>query len=191
MMPKLKEFSTMNLREHAVLMAGYNRWMNDKVYAAAARLPHEAVAEDRGAFFGSILRTLNHLLAADLIWLHRFARFHPTRFEALEQNRTTAPPTAIDQLLHDRLAPLQAQRSELDARIEAWAGCLTDADLDHVLVYANTKGVVSHRDFGGLLMHFFNHQTHHRGQVTTLLSQVGEDVGATDLMLLLPQHAPD
>ncbi|MGJ7903914.1 DinB family protein [Lysobacter sp. 1R34A] len=179
------------LREHAVLMAGYNRWMNDKVYAAAARLPHEAVAEDRGAFFGSILGTLNHLLVADLIWLHRFASFHPTHFEALEPIRTAAPPTAIDQRLHDRLAPLQAQRSELDVRIEDWARGLTDADLDHVLVYANSKGVVSRRDFAGLLMHFFNHQTHHRGQVTTLLTQAGEDVGATDLMVLLPQHAPD
>lgn len=181
----------MKLCEHAVLMAGYNRWMNDKIYAAAARLPHEAVAEDRGAFFGSILGTLNHLLVADLIWLHRFASYHPTRFETLDPIRNMAPPTAIDQQLHDRLAPLQLQRSELDARIEDWAGCLTDADLDQVLVYANTKGVVSRRDFGGLLMHFFNHQTHHRGQVTTLLTQAGVDVGATDLLLLLPQHAPD
>ncbi|MFD0320411.1 DinB family protein [Lysobacter gummosus] len=68
--------AAMNLREHAVLMAAYNRWMNDKVYAAAAQLPHEAIAADRGAFFGSILGTLNHLLVADQVWLHRFAA-HP------------------------------------------------------------------------------------------------------------------
>lgn len=77
----------MNLREHAVLMAAYNRWMNDKVYAAAAQLPHEAIAADRGAFFGSILGTLNHLLVADQVWLHRFAA-HPSRFAALDPIRS-------------------------------------------------------------------------------------------------------
>lgn len=178
----------MKLREYAVTMAAYNRWMNDKVCEAAARLPHEAVVEDRGAFFGSILGTLNHLLAADLIWLNRYVSHHPTRFEALDPILGMVRPTAIDQLLHDRLAPLHAQRRELDALIEEWAGRLTDADLDQVLTYANSKGVVSHRDFGGLLMHFFNHQIHHRGQVTTLLTQAGEDVGATDLLLLLPEQ---
>lgn len=175
----------MTLREHAVLMAGYNRWMNDKVYAAVSRLPPDAVAEDRGAFFGSILGTLNHLLAADLIWLHRFAN-HPARFAALDPVRGMAHPLGIDQILHDRLAPLQAQRRELDAAIEAWAAELGDEDLDHVLSYANMKGIVSRRPFAGLVMHFFNHQTHHRGQVTTLLTQAGQDVGSTDLMMLVP-----
>ncbi|MEI2453220.1 DinB family protein [Lysobacter firmicutimachus] len=180
----------MSLREYAVSMAGYNRWMNQKVYQASSRLPHESLAEDRGAFFGSILGTLNHLMAADLIWLHRFAS-HPARFAALEPVRGMPRPTAIDRILHDRLAPLQAQRCELDRVIEAWAAGLRDEDMERVLSYANTKGVVSHRRFDGLVMHFFNHQTHHRGQVATLLTQAGEDVGVTDLLALLPTQAPE
>lgn len=175
----------MNLREHVVLMAAYNRWMNAQVYAAAARLPATAIAEDRGAFFGSILGTLNHLLIADTIWLHRFAT-HPAGFAALEPIRTTAPPRDLRATAHADLPSLRAAREQLDGVIDAWVDELSEADLDHVLAYANTKGVASRRRFGSLVMHFFNHQTHHRGQVSTLLTQAGVDVGVTDLLMLIP-----
>ena len=69
----------------------------------------------------------------------------------------------------------------IDAAIKAWAAALTGADLDHVLDYANTKGVKSQKKFGSLVMHFFNHQTHHRGQVHCMLTQCGAKPGATDL----------
>lgn len=174
----------MNLREHAVLMAAYNRWMNEQVYSAAAKLSHEAVVEDRGAFFGSILGTLNHLLIADRIWLHRFAT-HPSRFAALDPLRMRARPLDLSAIEHDTLPALHTARIELDDMIEAWVAEMSEDDLDHVLTYANTKGVISHRLFGSLLMHFFNHQTHHRGQVTTLLTQAGVDVGSTDLLTLI------
>jgi uncharacterized damage-inducible protein DinB len=175
----------MNLREHVVLMAAYNRWMNDQVYAAAARLPATAISEDRGAFFGSILGTLNHLLIADTIWLHRFAT-HPSRFAALEPIRTSQPPRDLRATAHEDLPSLRAAREQLDGLIDAWVGELSEADLDHVLSYANTQGVASRRRFGSLLMHFFNHQTHHRGQVSTLLTQAGVDVGVTDLLAMIP-----
>ncbi|MGH8082070.1 MAG: DinB family protein [Lysobacter sp.] len=174
----------MNLREHSALMASYNTWMNRRVYAAAARLPAETVSENRGAFFGSILGTLNHLLVADQVWLHRFAA-HPARFAALDPIRTRQRPRDIGAIEHDTLTALQAARVELDEMIENWAAELTESDLDHVLTYASMKGIVSHRRFGLLLMHFFNHQTHHRGQTTTLLTQAGVDVGGTDLLELI------
>ena len=175
----------MNLREHAVLMSAYNAWMNRRVYAAAARLPAAAVSEDRGAFFGSILGTLNHLLIADRIWLHRFAT-HPAGFAALDPIRASEPPRDLRAIAHEDLPSLRDARERLDALIDAWTGELGEADLDHVLVYANTQGVVSRRRFGSLLIHFFNHQTHHRGQVTTLLTQADVDVGGTDLLELIP-----
>jgi uncharacterized damage-inducible protein DinB len=77
----------------------------------------------------------------------------------------------------------------LDAVISSWANCVTDADLNQVLQYANTKGVVFARRFFSLVMHFFNHQTHHRGQATTMLSQAGVDVGITDLLALIQNEA--
>lgn len=171
--------------EHLRLLADYNRDMNQRVYAAAARLPAAAVTQERGAFFGSILGTLNHLMVADRIWLRRFAD-HPARFAALDALRLRPPPTDLRAIEHATLPALRAAREQLDAQIVAWAGELREADLDRVLVYANTRGVVSRRRFGLLLSHFFNHQTHHRGQVTTLLTQAGEDVGATDLLEWIP-----
>lgn len=172
---------------HATLMAGYNEWMNAKLYEAAAKLPAEALARDRGAFFGSLLGTLNHLVVGDTLWLKRFAN-HPSKPAALAMAVALPQPTALNQVLFAELEPLSARRRELDAAIKAWAASLTPDDLDHVLAYENTKGVKSRKKFASLVLHFFNHQTHHRGQATTLLFQAGLDVGATDLLALIPNE---
>lgn len=172
-------------RDQIGLMARYNAWMNGKVFDAAARLPAEAVAADRGAFFGSILGTLNHLAVGDIVWLKRFAS-HPSGHRSLDPVRRMATPSSLDQQLASELAALRELRERLDAMIVDWSGALTDADLEHELAYTSTKGVASRRRFASVVLHFFNHQTHHRGQVTTLLHQAGQDVGVTDLLVLIP-----
>jgi len=177
----------MSTPSHFRMMAEYNEWMNDRVYETAARLTPEEVARDRGAFFGSILGTLNHLVVADTIWLKRFAA-HPAHPPALEPLRAMSHPGALNQVLYTELGELRACRKVIDAAIKAWAAAFTQPDLDHVLHYANTKGVKSQRRMSSLVTHFFNHQTHHRGQVTTLLFQAGQDVGATDLLVLIPNE---
>lgn len=170
--------------EYVRTMAGYNRWMNEKVYAAAARLPPHELAADRGAFFGSVIGTLNHVMVADLIWLKRFAQ-HPKAFASLVPLEATAMPSTLDQMLYEDLPRLQEQRAWLDGVIQAWAESLVADDIGQVLEYANTRGDRFRKRFAGLIVHFFNHQTHHRGQVTTLLTQTGVDVGETDLRALL------
>ncbi|MBC3948753.1 DinB family protein [Pseudomonas folii] len=171
--------------DHLQLMARYNLWMNDKLYFAAASLPTEALSADRNAFFGSILGTLNHLLVADTIWLKRFAR-HPAGFPALDGVCGLRDPQALNEQMFNNLAELTAQRRRMDQAIIDWAAELEEDDLDVVLHYTNTAGVPAARNFYGLLIHFFNHQTHHRGQATTLLTQAGADVGSTDLLGLIP-----
>lgn len=171
----------------AVMMAAYNAWMNAKLYEAAAKLPAGELARDRGAFFGSILGTLNHLVVADTIWLKRFAA-HPVRPAALEPIRALPQPAALDEIQFTDLAALKARRDVIDAAISGWAAALTAADLAYVLHYANTKGVKSQKRLSSLVTHFFNHQTHHRGQATTLLFQAGQDVGVTDLLALIPNE---
>ena len=173
-------------RDHFLLLAEYNEWMNAKVYAAAATLGDEALLAERGAFFGSIIGTLNHIVAGDTIWLQRFAR-HPAGFSSLAPVAAMAAPAA---LYADRIDELGAHRRCLDAIIRQWVQELDDASLRHVLHYQNTRGVVSHKRFASLVLHFFHHQTHHRGQVSTLLSQAGVDIGPTDLLLLIPDQ-PD
>jgi uncharacterized damage-inducible protein DinB len=170
------------------LLASYNQWMNRRLYDAAATLSHDALVADRGAFFGSILATLNHLVVTDTIWLKRFATASDATavLAALED---TPMPSALDGILYPELPPLRERREWLDGLILRWVEKLTPAELSARLTYLNTKGTAFVRSVEGLLTHLFNHQTHHRGQVTTLLSQAGVDVGVTDLLMLVPDES--
>lgn len=177
----------MSLCDQIVQLSAYNAFMNQQLYAMAARLSEQDLFGDRQAFFGSVFGTLNHLVAADSIWLKRFSS-HPARQPALDAIRRAPAPTWLDQPLADDLPGLLALRQHLDRTIAHWAADLRDEDLGHVLAYANMKGVVSTKRYASLILHLFNHQTHHRGQVTTLLSQSGIDIGVTDLLMLIPNE---
>lgn len=172
----------------AALFAEYNRWMNQRMYEAALTLPPEECTRDRGAFFGSILQTLNHIAVADTIWLHRFAQ-HPDAAQTRTKLVGFPMPTSLRQELAPTLQDLKAHRDALDAIIIDWAGALTAQQLGGVLTYSNLAGVAQSKSFAGLVQHFFNHQTHHRGQASNLLHQAGVDVGVTDLAVLVPDEA--
>ncbi|MGZ0716523.1 DinB family protein [Pseudomonas palleroniana] len=174
----------MNRIEHIALMASYNQWMNQKVYTAAGQLPDAALSADRQAFFGSILGTLNHLALGDTVWLKRFAQ-HPAGFTALAPLSSIATPTDLKQLAFADIRELSTRRVWLDQLIIDWVNTLREPDLDHRLQYYNMRGMAANKPFFSLLVHFFNHQTHHRGQATTLLTQAGVDVGDTDLLALI------
>ncbi|QFS89038.1 MULTISPECIES: DinB family protein [unclassified Marinobacter] len=178
----------MSLKEHFELLASYNQWMNSKVYAAAGQLPAIDLVKDRGAFFGSILGTLNHILVGDTIWLKRFAT-HPSCLNSLREVADLQSPESLDQVLFEDIGILSEQRIWLDRQIVNWIAGLSEGDLDFVLSYRNTKGVAANKRYSSLVLHFFNHQTHHRGQVSTLLSQAGMDVGVTDLLAQIPEEA--
>lgn len=175
----------MSRTQHLCLMAEYNQWMNAKLYEAAMTLPDHELVADRKAFFGSILGTLNHLVLADTIWLKRFAA-HSTNYPALEAVRNLPTPSNLNQLLFSDLRSLAKQRKLLDLAMVEWTKSISEGDLDSLLSYSNMKGVAAQKNFYSLMVHLFNHQTHHRGQATTLLSQAGVDVGVTDLIALIP-----
>ncbi|MFP5391143.1 MAG: DinB family protein [Gammaproteobacteria bacterium] len=172
-------------RAQFALMAQYNQWMNEKMYAAAAHLPAEQQSAERGAFFGSLIGTLHHIVIGDTLWLKRFTA-HSAPFPTLDPVRALPTPTALRSAHIPPLDELTGQRQLLDGVILAWVDELTDADLDEVVHYATMAGVPGAKSLGRLLLHFFNHQTHHRGQASTLLFQAGVDVGPTDLLLLIP-----
>ena len=174
----------MNRIEHIVLMASYNQWMNRKLYDAAGTLSDAALGMDRQAFFGSILGTLNHLAQGDTVWLKRFA-LHPVGYPVLAPLDAIATPTDLKQLAFADIRELAARRAWLDQLIIDWVPTVRVADLDHRLHYHNMRGMAADKPFFSLLVHFFNHQTHHRGQATTLLTQAGVDVGDTDLLALI------
>ena len=169
-------------------MADYNRWMNRRMYEAAGRLPDDELTKDRGAFFGSILQTLNHIAVADTIWLHRFAQ-DPDASTLRAEMARFALPTSLRQEIAGSLAGLEDHRFALDELIIEWSGSLTLERLAAPLVYRNMAGATFSRTFGQLVLHFFNHQTHHRGQASTLLFQAGLDIGVTDLLAVMPDGA--
>lgn len=177
----------MNRTDHIRLMADYNEWMNTRLYDAVMQLSDEQITADNKAFFGSILGTLNHIMVADTLWLKRFLN-HPAAWPQIEAIRSAELPASLDQVLHTNIRSLRERRNTLDTMIRRWADVITEADLDHVLDYRSIKGIPARRSFYGLLIHFFNHQTHHRGQATTLLSQYGIDVGITDLVMRVPDQ---
>jgi uncharacterized damage-inducible protein DinB len=159
----------MDARAYAVVMAAYNTWMNEKVYGAAALLTDQERKRDLGAFFRSVHGTLNHILLGDQSWMQRF-RGQPVTM--------TSP---ADELYAD-FEELWAERRRMDIEIAAWAGQLDERFArESFRFYSVTYR--RERVIPGwvAIAHMFNHQTHHRGQVTTLLKQLGRDPGVTDL----------
>jgi len=175
----------MTLANNFELMANYNQWMNGNIYAAAAKMCAADLAQDRGAYFGSVLGSLNHILVGDTIWLKRFAE-HPSALSSLEYIKNIDTPKSLNTILHQDFHDLQHSRIKMDAMIKDFSTELTDSILATTLTYRNTEGNLFERKLGALVMHFFNHQTHHRGQISTLLNQAGIDVGVTDLSVLIP-----
>lgn len=174
-------------REQIALLATYNSWMNGKIYEAAARLSADALMRDRQAFFGSILGTLNHLAVADTIWLRRFSTLS-LKSAVLAQVAELPVPRALNSVLYSELPGLTTYRRQLDDLICIWADALTEEDLSRPLRYASMNGLSANKRLGDVVLHFFNHQTHHRGQVSTLLFQADQDIGVTDLIALIPDQ---
>lgn len=162
----------MNSTDYFTTLAQYNRWMNEKIYAICEELSDEERKRDAGAFFGSIHSTLNHLLVADKAWLNRF-----------ENKPIDTPPLGVD--LHDDFDELRADRVEMDKRILVWTENLSDDWLEEPFTFTSkVDGKDRVRPAWRFVAHMFNHQTHHRGQTTTLLSQLGIDPGITDLAMM-------
>ena len=166
-------------------LSRYNAWFNERLYGVCDGLSDVQRMHDHGAFFGSIHGTLNHIVWGDTMWLQRF-NTQGVAFPALTGGELGLPAGAsYGTVLEPDWAALKARRERLDTAIEAWVAQMPDDFPLRTMRDANTRGVLREHPVWQAMTHFFNHQTHHRGQVTTLLSQVGVDVGVTDLIALV------
>ena len=157
--------------EYCQTMARYNAWQNDGLREMVQTLSVEDLTKDRGAFFGSIFATLNHLLWGDTIWMSRFDGGAGPAFEAKDHKELT--PTA---------AVWAAERFRMDARITLWANSLHAVDLLGDLTwYSGMAGREMSKSKALCVMQLFNHQTHHRGQVHAMLTSLGLKPNDTDL----------
>ncbi|MCT7972035.1 DinB family protein [Laspinema olomoucense] len=159
----------MHHRNTYQLMAEYNCWMNQNIYQVCESIPDEQRKQDRGAFFKSIHGTLNHLLYGDKVWMGRF---------------TNQPflGTSLSQELYADFAELRAEREQTDQQILDWSKSLDPDWLNQPFEYVSQSDQKQRVMPAWILVtHLFNHQTHHRGQVTTLIKQLGYEPGVTDI----------
>jgi uncharacterized damage-inducible protein DinB len=164
-------------------LARYNRCMNDKLYGLAATLSDEARRRDQGAFFNSIHGTFNHLLLADRIWLARF-----TGLTIPDDCLGPGGIRALDQELYVGFDDLRREQALTDDELTAWVAGLDHERLAAPFIYSR-RGQRQEFPLWWAVVHVFNHQTHHRGQVTTLLSQQGCEPGITDLWAMIREEA--
>jgi len=174
----------MGLKSHFEMMAKYNHWFNGKIYDSASSLSEEILNKDQGAFFKSISGTLNHIFVADTNWLKRFVT-QPKNYAALSYVVQLPSPKSLDDIMYEKFSALSKERRKLDEVIINWCAECEEQDYSASIIYPNMKGIEYRENYGSLVQHFFNHQTHHRGQVSTLLFQNGIDVGVTDLLAII------
>ncbi len=160
------------MKSHFEQLAAYNRWANARLYEAALALDDESYRRDVGAFFKSMHGTLNHLLVADRIWMKRLTGGGEA-------------PNRLNAIIHENRKDLALARADEDDRIVRFVAALDDAALAGTLKYANTSGKAFEQARAEILSHFFNHQTHHRGQAHTILSIVtGREPPVLDLLAM-------
>lgn len=157
-------------------LARYNRWANTRLYDACAELSEQEYLRSRPAFFESIHGTLCHVLVADRVWLGRI-QGKPARH------------CRLDEQPFDDLAGLRAARQAEDDRIVRLMDEVDEAELNRIVAYRTTEGVAYENRVLDLLAHFFNHQTHHRGQVHNQLMQTDVAPPALDLIFFMRETA--
>ena len=175
----------MSEKSQLILLSEYNQLMNQRMFEASSKLPDNVLNEDKGAFFKTILKTLNHIMIGDILWLKRFSN-HPHKFSSLEEIHSFTDPETLDRILFTDMPSLYKERERLDRIIFNFCNELKEEDLISTLGYINSNKEKHRKRFGSLILHVFLHQIHHRGQVTTLLSQENVDFGDTDLPEIVP-----
>jgi uncharacterized damage-inducible protein DinB len=175
--------TTPDLTTQYVALARYNTWMNQRLYELAAALGEEERKRDVGAFFNSVHGTLNHLLLTDRMQLGRFVGAEHTR--STDESGKVIELHSLDQELYADFATLRRERERTDAMIESWAREITPEFLARTMEYdAMSQPGRYSVPMWAAVTHFFNHQAHHRGQISTIMSQLGRHVGITDFMAM-------
>jgi uncharacterized damage-inducible protein DinB len=157
------------------LLYEYNRWANARVLDAVAVLTREEFTKDLSNSYRSVRGTLTHIMWGEWIWLMRW--------------KDISPKTVFDPADYPNLSSLRTQWQEIDQERRDFIYGLTDDSLERVIAYTNTKGEEWQYPLQHMIQHITNHSSYHRGQVTTLLRQLGVEPAATDLLLFFDEMA--
>jgi uncharacterized damage-inducible protein DinB len=164
------------MKVHFARMARYNRWANRRLYGAVAQLDPEEIAAERSGFFPSIAKTLNHLIIGDRIWMGRFTG-------------RLSDHTRLDEVPYGDFTALTAAREAEDQRIIAFFKDLAQERIDSTLHYRTTTGEEKSAPMLPVVAHFFNHQTHHRGQAHGMLASTRAAPPPLDLLYFIYEDA--
>ena len=152
------------------MLSRYNAWANARLLEDVETLPEDAYLRDLGTYFQSVHGTLDHLLLADMVWLQRFTG----EGDAID---------SLDEVLTEEFQDLKRQREKIDTRLIAFVDMCSEADVMRNIIYRTIRRpLVMEQPLGAAMMHVFNHQTHHRGQVHAMLTMLGKTPKALDLI---------
>ena len=164
------------MHDRLIPLVRYNAWANERLWEKLAAVPDAAFAEDRGAFFGSLMGTLNHIMVGTRVWLDRCEGTHGSWFQALSQ------------VLEPERGPLQRAMADEDARLIAFVEARTADELAGSVEYRDTRGDAHASPLHWIVSHVVNHATHHRGQASDLVSGLGLPTPEMDLIYYLRQQ---
>jgi len=167
-------------------MSLYNKRMNKQLMDCCLALPVDVTEKDTKSFFPNIMSYWNHILFGDLILLGRLASNEIAQLKAKDFDKFPVPKSPQD-VYHNQLSELASLREQVDELIDYYCANLTDDDCEKFITYTTTEGENITKAVADVTQHIFNHQTHHRGQLTCILSQFGVDYGCMDLPVIVSE----
>lgn len=157
-------------------LARYQRWAYGRLFERIAEVGDDAYFADRKLYFGSIHRSLNHLLLVDRLWLARLQGEKTGRVNLAEELETGR--RELEALVHEQCE-----------KFIAFCDGLDESRLDENIHYVSSKGDAFTMPLAPLIAHMVNHGTHHRGQISTALTQLGIEAPVMDIpYFLIEQH---
>ncbi len=174
----------MSLAKNFIMMSLYNKRINKQLMDCCLALPQRVLKQESRSFFSNIISYWNHILFGDLILLRRLAANEVGQLNSADFEQFPSPKSPQDIYHHD-LAELVSLRLQVDELIERYCANLTEDDCEKFITYKTTEGDSITKAVADITQHLFNHQTHHRGQLTCLLSQFGVDYGCMDLPVIV------
>ncbi|PKH87193.1 DinB family protein [Colwellia sp. Bg11-28] len=176
----------MSLSKNFKMMSLYNQRINSQLMAHCLTLPSETLEKDTHSFFPNIISYWNHILFGDLILMSRLASNNIANLSPLDLSAFPKPGSPQD-LYHTNLLDIALLRTQVDALLIRYCDNLTEEDCDRFITYTTTEGVAITKAVADVTQHIFNHQTHHRGQLTCVLSQAGINYGCMDLPVIVAE----
>jgi len=162
-------------KDYVLLMARYNAWQNSQLKDIVQAMSEDELNKDRGAFFHSVFGTLNHILWGDTMWMSRWCSDVPAPEGGISDSATFTQTAGV----------WDAERFRLDGRIRIWAQTLSNMDLhDRISWYSGATQQDVSKSMGTCVAHMFNHQTHHRGQISQMLNAAGIAPPVSDLVFM-------